>query len=73
MYIHLFIHTHTNAHISTQIPEKDFNVLSDLKAIPISELHSTLLRLPFCYQFLLHLCWMLCYELINYIVVPNSK
>lgn len=41
MYIHLFIHTH--AHISTQIPEKDFNVLSDLKAIPTSQLHSTLL------------------------------
>lgn len=45
MYVHtlIYTHTHTDAHISTQIPEKDFNVFSDLKAIPTSELHSTLL------------------------------
>lgn len=30
MYIHLFIHTHTHTHISTQTPEKDFNVLSQI-------------------------------------------
>lgn len=78
LYTHTSANTHAHTHISTQIPEKDSNVLSQIYLKAISCFKITFKHyydLPsaisnFCYTY------AGCYEnheLINYTVIPKSK
>lgn len=74
--IHLSVtHTHAHTQVSTQIPEEDSNVLSDLKGHSLLQNyiqhHYDLLS---AIGNLLHLCWMLLESRTkNYTVISNSK
>lgn len=70
----IYTHTHLSMHTHTQIPEKDSNVLSDLKAMLYFEItFNTImisLLLHFCYTYTLNIMKIMT---LNYTVILNSK
>lgn len=70
----VYIHTHLSINTHTQIPEKDSNVFSDLKAmlyfkITFNTLMISLL-LHFCYTYTLNIMRIMA---LNYTEILNSK
>lgn len=53
VYMYIYTHTHLSIHTHTQIPEKDSNVLSDLKAMLYFKITFNTLMI----SFLLHFCY----------------
>lgn len=74
VYMYIYTHTHLSIHTHTQIPEKDSNVLSNLKAmlyfkITFNTLMISLL-LHFCYTYTLNIMRIMT---SNYTEILNSK